>query len=187
MRKWFSLAGFAAAGILLSGSLTVGAKSKPAALPEGYGLSAKYPGDKGIARDPAVLFAEDFENGDLRDLARRWEEMKDPHSRVMSLMTDVPPASSGEYSLRMEATLGENDGGHLYRRLPRGVDQLFLRFYVKFPRQAEYIHHFVHLGGYNPPTPYPQGGAGGARFAAIMKQDETGPRPDQYHRGGLLG
>ena len=167
MSKWAWAAVLIVAGIVLTGSLTVEAKSSAVVgarhavpLPEGYGLSAKYPGDKGIARDPAVLFAEDFENGDLRALMQRWGEMKDPHSRVMSPSSDVPPASSGKYSLRMEATLGENDGGHLYRRLPREVDQLFLRFYVKFPKQAEYIHHFVHLGGYNPPTAYPQGGAG---------------------------
>jgi hypothetical protein len=31
---------------------------------------------------------------------------------------------------------------------------------VKFPEPANYIHHFVHLGGYRPATRYPQGGAG---------------------------
>lgn len=40
------------------------------------------------------------------------------------------------------------------------MDAAFARFYVKFAPEADYIHHFVHLGGYNPPTPYPQGGAG---------------------------
>jgi hypothetical protein len=149
-----------AACILLLGSLTMAANTKPPSLPQGYGLSAKYPGDKGLARDPSVLFAEDFEQGDLRDLSHRWEEMKDPHGRVMALAPGGPTASRGTTSLRMEATLGENDGGHLYRRLPREVDQLFLRFYVKFPKEAEYIHHFVHLGGYRPSTPHPQGGAG---------------------------
>lgn len=135
-------------------------KRNPDALPEGYGLSAKYPGDKGLAKDPAVLLAEDFEEGDLRDLAARWEQMQDPHGRVMALTHDVPPTSGGSTSLRMEARLGENDGGHLYRRLPREVDQLFLRCYVKFAKDAEYIHHFVHLGGYRPSTKWPQGGAG---------------------------
>jgi hypothetical protein len=31
---------------------------------------------------------------------------------------------------------------------------------VKFAEDCYPIHHFVHLGGYNPPTPWPQGGAG---------------------------
>ena len=160
MSKWSWAAAVIAACTLLCGSLTVEAKSKAGALPEGYGLSAKYPGDRGLAKDPAVLVAEDFENSDLRDLARRWEQMQDPHGRVMALTHDVPPASSGRTSLRVLATLGENDGGHLYRRLPREVDQAFLRFYVKFAKEAEYIHHFVHLGGYRPSTQWPQGGAG---------------------------
>src|SRR5690606_11429644 len=43
---------------------------------------------------------------------------------------------------------------------PREVDRVFARFYVKFPEDAGYVHHFVHLGGYHPSTPYPQGGAG---------------------------
>jgi hypothetical protein len=60
----------------------------------------------------------------------------------------------------MTATLGENTGGHLYKQLPRGADKVFARFYVKFPLDAAYIHHFVTLGGYQPPTAWPQGGAG---------------------------
>jgi hypothetical protein len=35
-----------------------------------------------------------------------------------------------------------------------------VRFYVKFDPACAPIHHFVHVGGYNPPTPWPQGGAG---------------------------
>jgi hypothetical protein len=129
-------------------------------LPQGYGLSARYPGDAGIARDPAVLLAEDFEEGDLEALAKRWESVSNEAGKVLALSRDVPPASAGEHSLQMTATLGENTGGHLYTRLPRGVDQVFARFYVKFPQNAQYLHHFVHLGGYNPSTRWPQGGAG---------------------------
>src|SRR5262249_37029025 len=69
------------------------------------------------------------------------------------------PGSRGKRSLLLTATLGENTGGHLYHRLDRGVETLFARFYVRFAPDAAYIHHFVHMGGYNPPTPYPQGGA----------------------------
>jgi hypothetical protein len=55
---------------------------------------------------------------------------------------------------------GQSTGGHLYRRLMPGYDQLFLRFYVKFDSDCYPIHHFVHMGGYHPATPWPQGGAG---------------------------
>jgi hypothetical protein len=129
-------------------------------LPAGYGLAAKYPGDRGIARDPHVLFAEDFEEGSLEEVVKRWSEASNKDGKVLALSADVPPGSAGKRSLQMTATLGENTGGHLYKRLPRGVETLFARFYVKFAPDADYIHHFVHLGGYNPPTDYPQGGAG---------------------------
>jgi hypothetical protein len=135
-------------------------KAATSTLPEGYGLSAKYPGDDGIDRDPAVLFAENFEENDLGAVVKHWDEASNKDGKVLALSADVPPASSGKHSLQMTATLGENTGGHLYTRLSHGVDQVYARFYVKFPKDAQYIHHFVHIGGYNPSTPYPQGGAG---------------------------
>jgi hypothetical protein len=124
------------------------------------GIAAKYPGDRGIAKDPRVLFAEDFEEGAVADIGKRWGEASNKDGKVLELSSDVPPRSRGKRSLRMTATLGENTGGHLYTRLPRGVDRAHARFHVKFEPDPGYIHHFVHLGGYNPPTPYPQGGAG---------------------------
>lgn len=130
------------------------------AMPEGSGLSAKYPGDTGIAQDPAVLFVEDFEAATIEEIARRWSDVSNKDDRVLSLGNDVPEGSPGKVSLQVTATLGKNTGGHLYKVLPRAVDTAFARFYVKFPPDAPYIHHFVHLGGYNPPTPWPQGGAG---------------------------
>ncbi len=128
-------------------------------LPEGFGLSAKYPGDMGIDGDPAVLFAENFETGTIADLAKRWSSVSNADSKVLAFTTDVPSDSSGHQCLQMTATRGENTGGHLYTRLD-GVDTAFARFYVKFAPDTGYIHHFVHIGGYFPPTPYPQGGAG---------------------------
>ncbi len=124
------------------------------------GLAAKYPGDIGIVRDSHVIFAEDFEEETIDQIARRWGEMSNKDGKVIALSEDVPPGSRGKRSLQMSATLGQNTGGHLYTKFPRGVDKAFARFYVKFPVDASYIHHFVTLGGYNPPTAWPQGGAG---------------------------
>src|SRR4051812_48888487 len=97
------------------------------------GLAAKYPGDAGIARDPHVLFAENFEDGGIEQIATRWSEMSDKDGKVIALSDDVPPESQGKHSLEMTATLGRNTGGHLYRKLDRGVEKIFARFYVKFP------------------------------------------------------
>lgn len=134
--------------------------SAVAALPEGPGLSAKYEHDRGIEKDPSVLLAENFESGDIADLTKRWQEVSNKAGKVLSWNSVQPSASRGKRSLQMTSTLGENTGGHLYRRLPREVETAFARFYVKFANDAQYVHHFVHLGGYRPATSYPQGGAG---------------------------
>jgi predicted amidohydrolase len=124
------------------------------------GLASRHPRDAGIARHPGVLFAEDFEAGAIDEIGKRWGEMSNQGGKVMTLSDDVPPGSAGRRSLKMTATLGENTGGHLYTRLPRGAEKVYARFYVKFSADTGYIHHFVTLGGYRPPTAWPQGGAG---------------------------
>jgi predicted amidohydrolase len=124
------------------------------------GIAAKYPGDAGIERDPQVLFAESFEAGSIEEIGKRWGEMSNKDGKVMAFASDVPSESRGHRSLQVTATLGENTGGHLYTRLSRGEDKVHARFYVKFAADGGYIHHFVTLGGYNPPTAWPQGGAG---------------------------
>ncbi len=147
-------------GLLLAiacGSLTDGFAQQ---LPAGNGLAAKYAGDKGIASDPRVLLAEDFESGEIADLQKRWSSVSDKDGKVLAFSDQRPVDSGGKRSIQMTATLGENTGGHLYTPLSKSVDKAFARFYVKFAPDADYIHHFVHFGGYNPSTRWPQGGAG---------------------------
>lgn len=129
-------------------------------LPEGPGLAARFPGDAGIERDDAVLLAENFEAAGMAEIARRWNEVKNPRNEALQLVDDAPPSSAGKRAIEMTARPAEDTGGHLYALLPRAVDQAFARFYVKFPEPPGYIHHFVHFGGYEPPTRWPQGGAG---------------------------
>jgi len=127
-------------------------------LPEGFGLAAKYPGDKGVAKDPNVVFVEDFEEETLDELFKRWEDIKG--RKRMSFSDERPEGSAGKHSLLMRHIGGESTGCHLYRRLLPGYDKLFIRFYVKFAPNCFPIHHFFHVGGYNPATRWPQGGAG---------------------------
>src|SRR5947209_2901352 len=119
-------------------------KQSGSVLSLGQGLAAKYPGDRGIGRDPHVLFSEDFEEGSLAEVVKRWSEVSNKGNKVLAFSADGPPDSAGKRAIQMTATLGENTGGHLYKRLPR-VDRVFACFYVKFAPDAEYIHHFVHL------------------------------------------
>src|SRR5947209_9602525 len=151
-----SLAGVAWA--LASAQPPASGQAKPRSLPEGAGLAAKYRGDAGIEKDRDAVFVEDFEEASLGELKKRWESVSG--AEIMSLSNDVPPGSMGKRSLLMTHVGGRGDGGHLYRRLLPGYDELYVRFYVKFDPGCAPIHHFFHVGGYQPPTPYPQGGAG---------------------------
>jgi hypothetical protein len=137
-----------------------GVKEQRPRLPEGTGLAAKYPGDVGIERDPAVLFAESFEKGSLEEIGRRWGNLSNKDGKVIAFCDDVPPGSTGKRSLQMTATLGQNTGGHLYTRLVRGVDTAFVRLYVKFDAEQFAFPCGVHFVGHNPPTAWPQGNPG---------------------------
>jgi hypothetical protein len=56
---------------------------------------------------------------------------------------------------------GQGTGSHLYRRLGKGYEQIFARFYVKFDPECAPIHHFgTCIGGNNPATPWPMVSAG---------------------------
>jgi hypothetical protein len=122
------------------------------------GIAGNYPGDKNIKDDPAVVFAESFEGGSIGAITKRWESVGS--DEILSLSSDVPEGSGDKTSLLMTHVGGKGNGAHLYRRLPPGYDKLHVRFYVKFDPDCAPIHHFFHFGGYNPPTAWPQGGAG---------------------------
>lgn len=161
MRGFKQLCAGMLAGVFFAsyGISAAGTKEK-IRLPEGEnGIAAKYPGDKGIENAPEVIFVENFDSiAAVNDLKKRWDSVQ--NAAIMSFSEDVPPGSSGKKSLLLTHIGGKSNGGHLYRRLPPGYETLHLRFYTKLAPDCYPIHHFVHMGGYNPPTPWPQGGAG---------------------------
>ena len=137
-------------------------------LPEGStGIAARYPGDVGIDKDPEVVFVESFE-GSVAEICSHWESVAG--QSIMSKSDEVPPGSGGKQSLLLTrvagGTQGYRDGGNFYRRLKNekggyGYDQLFFRFYMKFNKEHAPIHHYGSgLVGFNPSTPWAQGGAG---------------------------
>jgi len=144
------------------------------ALPSGPGLAKLHPHDSGIEKHPAVLLAEDFEVSTLTELKPRWNEIENKDDKVLELVAGKHDASAGKQCLQVTATLGENTGGHLFKRLDPIQERVFVRFYVKFAEDAPYLHHFSGLGGYNPPTNWPQGtagqhAAGDTRFSARIE------------------
>ena len=123
------------------------------------GIAARYPGDRGIADDPRVIFAEDFEGGTLETIGKRWDTVR--HREVMSLSEEVPPGSSGSKSLLMSQRAEAGTGADLYRVLGDGHDRLYTRMYVRFAEDCEPIHHFgTCVGGNNPATRWPTVRAG---------------------------
>jgi len=151
------LAGILLAGYAISEEKTMETK---AMLPEGnHGIAARYPGDRGIENDADVLFVESFESvASVGGLKECWDGVS--NAAIISFSEDVPPGSYGKKSLLMTHIGRKSEGGHLYRRLSQGYETLYFRFYTKLAPDCHPIHHFVHFGGYNPLTPWPQGGAG---------------------------
>jgi hypothetical protein len=114
------------------------------------GIAAKYPGDEGIEKDPRVLFVEDFETGDLKEIETRWGNCGKPEH--LELTDDNHAGSPGKKSLRVQF-------GHLYTHFP-GQDQVFVRYYTKFDPKCGYTHHLPFLIADGAPTPWPKGWAG---------------------------
>ncbi len=137
-----------------------GLEAEKTGLPQGFGIAAHYPGDAGLAGAPDVVFAEDFEAENLADVLSRWNDAKNPRGEGLMLIEDGPAGAIGQRALQITARPAQDTGGHLYKRLSKELECAFARFYVKFPEPAGYVHHFVHMGGYRPPTNWPQGGAG---------------------------
>ena len=106
-------------------------------LPQGPGLTAKYPLDANIAKDPAVLFADDFESGDLK----KWDDK----SGTLTVTTDAPHAGQRCAVAPMEK--GKSTGGEAKKWFLPGHDRVFARVYVKFSADYQYPHHFLWLGG----------------------------------------
>jgi hypothetical protein len=114
------------------------AKLQPVALklePPASGLAAKYPGDAGIANDPDVLFADNFESGDMK----KWDQQK------RAVMTEDKP-NSGRWCVQMPMHRGKDTGADAIKWFMPGADAVYARFYVKFSPDYQYNHHFVWLG-----------------------------------------
>lgn len=100
------------------------------------GLAARYPGDAGIANDPEVLFADNFESGAMT----KWDQKR---GRVV--MTETQP-NAGRWCVQMPMERGRNHGGDAIKWFMPGADAVYARLYVKFSPDYQYNHHFVWLG-----------------------------------------
>jgi len=151
----------------------------------GSGISTLYPGDVGIENDPNVIFVEQFEEGSIANIVPRWGDVKNQSG--MLLVTEVPPGSPAGHSLSIPwVGGGVNNGGHLYKMLNPGInDVLYVRYYIKYPTSGDYAHTGIWIGGDNPmsawPNPVPNSQPSGSdRFTAGAEQNSLTRAYDHY-------
>ncbi len=88
-----------------------------------------------------MRFADNFET---QALGEGWDETRNKNDRVLSLVASQAGTDLGQRCLRVEAHLGEDTGGGLTKWF-EPADTVFVRFYVKFAANCDYVHHFVTL------------------------------------------
>lgn len=115
-------------------------------LPTGDGLASEFENDRGIASHAAVIFADNFESGDLGE---KWNDTGNRGNALSfvgesSVKTAQNPSVLGKRSLKVTATLGKNTGGG-FTKWFESADRLFIRFYTKFDEDCDYVHHFCTL------------------------------------------
>jgi hypothetical protein len=121
-------------------------------LPEGNGIAAEYPGDKGIERDTAVVFADGFETteaGPLPDGYRKQDEKKWDNSWRGLITEQAENVHSGKRALEMTLVRPgpRPAGAGVQKHFKEGFETLFLRYYAKFDKNAELYHGGAHNGG----------------------------------------
>lgn len=102
-----------------------------APLPEGNrGIASRYPGDRGIEKDPSVLFHDDFESGDVRS---KWDNsFQKADLRVVGEPENVRGGKKAlEFTVPQQAAELSNG---VVKELGAGQDTVFLRYYSKFEK-----------------------------------------------------
>ena len=113
-------------------------------LPGSEGIAARYPGDAGIERDPAVVFHDDFETGEI---GRTWDEvyvrtLRQPTARVTALAAETAAAiARGARSARASLHRGSHSDVSLFKRFNPGYDELYMRHYVRYGSDYGYHAH----------------------------------------------
>ncbi len=144
-----------AAAILTGGA--VACAGDQAVPPEAVGgISARYPGDEGISKDPAVLFHDDFE---ADPPGSRWDQVGTRGaSETPAVQAETSPAFvRGSRSARAVLSRGGLNDITLCKRLTPGQDEVYMRHYVRYGRDYGYHGH------------------GGSGFCASSRPEGFGP------------
>ena len=109
-------------------------------LPHGAGFAAKLHADAKAASLPTVIFADNFGEGEL---GARWDEKGPAEGKALSF-APTGAEECGKRCLKVELHLGEQQGDG-FTKWFESADTLFVRFYVRFDANCDYVHHFVTL------------------------------------------
>jgi hypothetical protein len=104
-----------------------------APLPSGNsGIAARYPFDAGIASDPAVIFADDFESyAGTAGLTSRWNEAY--HTANIRIANEAINVFRGAKSLEFTVPHTTSEVSNTVAKVVNpGQDALFLRYYARF-------------------------------------------------------
>lgn len=130
-----------------SGGQSSGGSSNGGAAGQGT-LSDRYPGDVGIDADPSVLFHDDFESG--------WGRWDGPTADTahLTIQTDAGTARAGSKYLRSTVTTADLAADQYISSstrvtFTRRVDEIYWRFYARFPNIAPNPHHWVRMAAGN--------------------------------------
>jgi hypothetical protein len=118
-------------GVVAMLALTGMASVSP--LPEGNaGIASRYPSDSGIASDPSVIFADNFESySSAAGLTGRWNEAY--HSANIRIATDAANVFHGSKALEFTVPQTSNEVSNtVVKYIAPERDVLFLRYYAKF-------------------------------------------------------
>ena len=143
--------------ILCASLVMVAAGHAHAGAPSPRGLAAKYPADAGIAKDPAVIFAADFESWTQEGTQPpkgAWTVRKHKrsltrvvpgrggHVLAIACWQDGKGSSAGGVSRKLGNYNHRNEG------LGDGHDELYVRYTIRFDDAYEAVrNHGANLGG----------------------------------------
>ena len=99
----------------------------------GYaGLADKYPGDQGIEKDPAIIFAEGFEAGQIPTVdSGKIGGFYDLKGHPKDMHITGNEAAAGGHSLELVQPKGVVSPQWMHRNFP-GQDTIYVRFYRKY-------------------------------------------------------
>lgn len=119
------------------------------------GIAARHPEDRGIAADPEVIFATDFEDGIKAPLKIE--------RKGVAAFTDAAVPFSGKVCAQITATKDVDEGGDISLRWPTGVDTCYMRVYIRFDAETAMPHHFINMTAMTDTYKYRWGGAAGLK------------------------